>query len=153
LKLVCYHTDHSNARARKEGVEFIVTRRAFRAASYVLVLGALGLLWLPCASAQAEDSSTIKVGGLLFGDLYHVASHHTDAGDGATGAVLRRGYLTFDADSGKDWYGRLRFELNQAGAFETYTFEADVKDQTSMRPGDSGSTSCSWVFRRPRPST
>jgi hypothetical protein len=69
-----------------------------------------------------------QVGGLLFGDVYHVASHHSEAGDGATGAVLRRGYLTFDGRGDRGGFGRLRFELNQSGAFETYTFEADVKD-------------------------
>ncbi|UCH83546.1 MAG: hypothetical protein JSW50_13990 [Candidatus Latescibacterota bacterium] len=68
------------------------------------------------------------MGGLLFGDIYHVVSHHTDAGDGATGFVIRRGYLTFDADVTDSWYGRLRFELNQSGEFETYTFELSFKD-------------------------
>jgi hypothetical protein len=41
---------------------------------------------------------------------------------------LRRGYLTFDADFSKNWFGRLRFELNQSGEFETYTFTASFKD-------------------------
>jgi hypothetical protein len=68
------------------------------------------------------------VGGLLFGDLYHVVSHHTDEGDGATGLVLRRGYFTFDTDFSERWFGRLRFELNQSGTFENYTFDVDFKD-------------------------
>jgi hypothetical protein len=70
----------------------------------------------------------LDVGGLAFGDLYHVPSHHLDEGDGATGLVLRRGYLTFDADLSKKWFGRLRFEVNQSGEFETYDFEIDFKD-------------------------
>lgn len=84
--------------------------------------------WATRISAGTDEEHRFRVGGLMFGDVYHVASHHTDEGDGATGAVLRRGYLTFDADFSKSWYGRLRFELNQAGAFETYTFEAGFKD-------------------------
>jgi hypothetical protein len=77
---------------------------------------------------MAEEQAAVSVGGLLFGDLYHVASHHNDAGDGASGAVLRRGYLTFNADFSDKWFGRLRFELNQSGEFETYEFDAKTKD-------------------------
>jgi hypothetical protein len=82
----------------------------------------------PGEAAEEDEESRLRAGGLLFGDLYHVPSHHTDKGDGATGAVLRRGYLTLDADFSESWYGRLRFELNQAGEFETYTFDASFKD-------------------------
>lgn len=49
-------------------------------------------------------------------------------GDGAAGAWLRRGYLTFNGDFDEEWFGRLRFELNQSGEFETYTFRGQVKD-------------------------
>jgi hypothetical protein len=83
---------------------------------------------MPSAFAQDEKNSTFHVGGLLFGDLYHVASFHTDEGEGATGMVLRRGYLTFDAGFSEDLFGRLRFEVNQSGEFETYTFDIDFKD-------------------------
>jgi hypothetical protein len=76
----------------------------------------------------------LSTGWLLFGDLYHIPSHHLPAGDGATGVVLRRGYLTFDADWNGPWFGRLRFELNQSGEFETYDFEADFKDLYVGRP-------------------
>ena len=64
-----------------------------------------GLFWIPVVSAQEEKDSVFRVGGLLFGDLYHVASFHTDEGEGATGLVLRRGYLTFDADFSKELFG------------------------------------------------
>lgn len=80
------------------------------------------------SGALADDSKSFQVGGLLFGDVYHIASHHSDEGDGATGAVLRRGYLTANFDLNENWYGRARLELNQSGAFETYDFELDVKD-------------------------
>ena len=85
---------------------------------------------LAAASALAETggASWLSVGGLAFGDAYHLPSHHLESGDGATGAVLRRGYLTFDADGGGRWDGRLRLELNQSGAFETYDMELDIKD-------------------------
>jgi len=76
----------------------------------------------------AEGYPDFRAGGLLFGDLYHVPSHHSEAGDGATGLVLRRGYLTFNADFSDDWFGRLRFEVNQSGEFETYNLDAKTKD-------------------------
>ena len=81
-------------------------------------------------AAQADESSeaAFSVGGLMFGDAYHLPSHHLPTGDGASGAVLRRGYLTMDGTYGSSWFGRLRFEANQSGEFETYDFEADVKD-------------------------
>ena len=49
-------------------------------------------------------------------------------GDGATAAVLRRGYLTADTSFENGWFGRLRVEVNQSGDFETCEFEADFKD-------------------------
>ena len=60
-----------------------------------------------------ETTSWLSVGGLAFFDLYHVVSHHTTEGDGATGTVLRRGYLTFDGDYNETLFGRLLFEVNQ----------------------------------------
>ncbi len=92
------------------------------------VLLAACLLGLPAAVTGDDNKPSLSVGGLLFGDLYYVPSHHLEEGDGAAGLVLRRGYLTFDADFSENWFGRLRFELNQAGEFETYTFEASFKD-------------------------
>ena len=84
-----------------------------------------------CCGAPASgagDFPAFDVGGLLFGDLYHVPSHHSSAGDGAMGAVVRRAYLTFNADFSEQWFGRLRFELNQSGEFETYDFDTQAKD-------------------------
>lgn len=80
------------------------------------------------AFGQDHQWPWLSAGGLLFGDVYHLPSHHLESGDGATGLVVRRGYLTLDADFGDRWDGRLRFELNQSGEFETYTLEVDVKD-------------------------
>ena len=96
---------------------------------FVLVI----LLWqLSTPAIAAEEEKTtypdFDVGWLLFGDLYYVASHHTEEGDGAIGGVIRRGYLTFDADFSERMFGRLRFELNQSGEFETYDYEVDFKD-------------------------
>ena len=88
----------------------------------------LALTAMTASSAVAQDYPEFDVGWLLFGDLYHVPSHHLDEGEGATGAVIRRGYLTFNAQFSEAWEGRLRFELNQSGEFETYDFEVDVKD-------------------------
>ena len=86
------------------------------------------LCWSGGGEVRADDDGLLRIGGLLFGDAYHVVSHHTEEGEGATGLVLRRGYLTFDADLSSKWFGRLRFEVNQAGEFETYTFDVDFKD-------------------------
>ncbi|MDG0991119.1 MAG: hypothetical protein P8O15_01250, partial [Luminiphilus sp.] len=44
----------------------------------------------------ANESLDADFGGFFFGDLYHVPSHHTDQGDGASGTVLRRLLLTAD---------------------------------------------------------
>jgi len=95
-----------------------------------MTLAVAGLVLTSAATATAQDDGTgwLSIGGLAFGDLYHVVSHHTEEGEGATGVVLRRGYLTFDGDFGEALFGRLRFEVNQSGEFETYDFEVDFKD-------------------------
>jgi hypothetical protein len=83
-----------------------------------------------CAIVTADEGEgrSFELGGLMFGDLYTIPSHHTPAGDGASGFVLRRGYLTANFTLGEAWYGRARIELNQDGEFESYGFEADFKD-------------------------
>lgn len=86
------------------------------------------LILFACVPAHAQEFPLFEAKGLLFGDIYHIPSHHTDEGEGATGAVLRRGYVTFDTEFNELWTGRLRFELNQSGEFEDYDFEVDVKD-------------------------
>ena len=87
-----------------------------------------GLSWVPCAFAQEKQPSKFHIGGLVFGDSYYVVSHHEGDAEGAFGLVMRRGYLTFDADFSKSLFGRLRFEVNQSGEFETYTFTLNFKD-------------------------
>lgn len=82
----------------------------------------------PAIARPNDESSAFSFGGLAFGDLYHIPNHHLPEGDGATGAVLRRGYLTANAKFNSGWFGRLRVEVNQSGEFETYDFEADFKD-------------------------
>lgn len=95
-----------------------------------MTMAVAGLVLASAATATAQDDGTgwLSIGGLAFGDLYHVVSHHTEEGEGATGAVLRRAYLTFDGDFSDALFGRLRFEANQSGEFETYTFTIDFKD-------------------------
>jgi hypothetical protein len=85
-------------------------------------------LWLPALAADEGDRLSLSTGGLLFGDFYYDPSNHLEAGQGAAGVVVRRGYLTFNAALGEKTFGRLRFELNQSGEFETYTFKTQVKD-------------------------
>ncbi len=69
----------------------------------------------------------LTFGALAFGDVYYVPRYHDPEDVDAAGAVLRRGYLTFDASAGS-WFSRLRFEANQSGEFEDYDLEVDVKD-------------------------
>ena len=91
--------------------------------------GGLVLLLLACAAAGADEpESRIDVGWLAFGDLYSVPAYHDPDGEDATGLVLRRAYLTLDADFATHWFGRLRFEANQAGEFEDYDVDVDFKD-------------------------
>ena len=93
------------------------------------LLGCLLAALCPAASAATGNAGPeFSVGGLLFGDLYYLPSHHSDAGDGAAGLVARRAYLTFNADFSERWFGRLRFESNQSGEFETYSFDTQTKD-------------------------
>jgi hypothetical protein len=93
-----------------------------------LGLALVCLAWLGTANAGEQDEPSLSAGGLLFGDFYAVTSHHSSDGDGASGAVLRRGYLTFNSKFSENSFGRLRFELNQSGEFETYDFEVSFKD-------------------------
>jgi len=90
----------------------------------------LALISLCCiGTVRAHAGGPVfKVGGLAFGDAYHVASHHTEEGGGAAGLVLRRAYLTFNANVSDDWFGRLRFEGNQSGKFEDYDLDGQIKD-------------------------
>lgn len=111
-----------------------MTRDRNLAGRLMLVLVLTG--WTAGArAAPAQDSGAggdadgfdFTVGALAFGDLYYVPRFHNEQGDDAAGAVLRRGYLTFDAASG-EWFSRLRFEANQSGEFEDYDLDVDVKD-------------------------
>ena len=84
---------------------------------------------LPAFAAGAQqEGPSFSIGGLAFGDLYVVPSHHTTDGDESAGAVLRRGYLTGDIDINERWFARIRLEANQTGEFETYDFSVDFKD-------------------------
>jgi hypothetical protein len=93
-----------------------------------VIVGVLAFVLTCSAAWPEENTSPYSVGGLAFGDIYYLGSHHLPDADGAAGAVLRRGYLTANADFDNGWFGRLRIELNQDGEFETYDFEADFKD-------------------------
>jgi hypothetical protein len=91
------------------------------------ILSALCLL-APTPAFANGDFPTWTVGGLLFGDAYHVPSHHLEAADGDTGLVLRRAYLTLNADFSDRFYGRARLEINQAGDFVNDDFDTGLKD-------------------------
>ena len=80
------------------------------------------------AFSQEESNFSYKLKGLVFGDAYYVESHHIPENNDIVGAVMRRAYFTFDTKFAKNWYTRLRFEVNQSGEYQTYDFEVDVKD-------------------------
>ena len=82
----------------------------------------------PVPGFGAEEDPVLSAGFVLFGDLYYVPNHHTEEGDGAAGGVLRRAYLTFNANLPAEWFGRVRFEANQSGDFEDYDIHAEFKD-------------------------
>ncbi len=94
----------------------------------------IALAALLCCLAQsaaadpAPSYPEFDLGGLVFGDAYYVPSHHLPEGDGAAGLVMRRFYLTLDVKFSDRWFGRVRWEQNQSGKFETYTFDGDWKD-------------------------
>lgn len=75
-----------------------------------------------------QKENSFKLGGLLFGDVYHISQHHLEDDIGKTEAVLRRAYLTFDAKIKNKWFARVRTETNQDGSFGVYNFETDIKD-------------------------
>ena len=70
----------------------------------------------------------IEGGAYAFGDAYWVASHHNPESEGITSSWLRRAYVWFDSDFSERFSGRVRWELNQAGDFDDFTFELDFKD-------------------------
>lgn len=92
------------------------------------------LLLLTCSSflgasaVCANEGPDVDFGGFFFGDLYHVPSHHTIEGDGASGAVLRRLLLTADGRFSDEWSGRARLEAYHEGAFENYTMTHRILD-------------------------
>ena len=80
------------------------------------------------ATTSATESPSIDFGGFFFGDLYHIPSHHTDEGDGASGLVLRRFLVTADSKLSDQWSGRARLEAYHEGAFENYEMTHRVLD-------------------------
>jgi hypothetical protein len=111
---------------KKQEKEVVQFRKPKGSLSHMYVVAVL--FFFSEGIAQDAEKRVLRAGGLLFGDMYYIPTHHLEDGQGAMGAVLRRGYLTFDTEFGKRWFGRLRFELNQSGEFETYDFEIDFKD-------------------------
>ncbi len=114
---------------------FLATMNSVRLAC--LLCAMLIVARAPLAAEESDSGSDWSFGGLAFGDLYTIPSHHSESGDGASGAVLRRLYLTLDGEFGEDWFARFRTETNQSGEFETYTFETEFKDlHVGKRIGD-----------------
>ena len=110
----------------------LVRLPAIRAAFALLLVA-----FSPLSAEEARSGIEWSFGGLAFGDIYTIPSHHSEEGEGASGAVLRRMYLTLDVDFNENWFGRFRTETNQSGEFETYSFETEFKDlHVGRRIGD-----------------
>ena len=93
------------------------------------VLACLSCLSFLCASRlSASDMPSVDFGGFFFGDLYHVPSHHTVVGDGASGLVLRRLLVSADAKFSDQWSGKAKLEAYHEGAFENYEMTHRVLD-------------------------
>ena len=93
---------------------------------WLLVLTCFSFIGAPGVCADAGLNADFR--GFFFGDLYHVPSHHTDQGDGASGTVLRRLLLTADTKFGDLWSGRARLEAYHEGAFENYEMTHRILD-------------------------
>ena len=96
-----------------------------------VVLGAAALTMSPTPALGQEavpDYPEIEVDFLAFGDIYWIASHHTEENENLAGARIRRSYLTFDFDFSDRLSARWRYELNQGGEFQDDSFELTVKD-------------------------
>ena len=93
------------------------------------VVACVSCLSFFCASSLAASSNpSVDFGGFFFGDLYHVPSHHTNVGDGASGLVLRRLLVSADAKFSDQWSGKARLEAYHEGAFENYEMTHRVLD-------------------------
>ena len=114
----------TNRRVRQPQVDSVAWWRR----SGVVVVAVLATLAPRSAAATPQDGPGISIKGLAFGDFYGVAAHHSKDGAGSAGAVFRRGYLTTDIAANDRWFGRVRFEANQAGEFEAYSFTVKFKD-------------------------
>jgi hypothetical protein len=80
---------------------------------------------LPAPARGGEDEA-FRLGGLLFGDVYTIPSHHTTAGDGASGAVLRREFESYGLKADfKDLYLARKFSGYEfvIGLSPTLTFD------------------------------
>ncbi|MDA9941572.1 hypothetical protein N9C62_03090 [Luminiphilus sp.] len=84
--------------------------------------------FLGASAVCANKGPDVDFGGFFFGDFYHIPSHHTDEGDGASGAVLRRLLLAADSTFSEKWSGRARFEAYHEGAFENYRMTHRILD-------------------------
>ena len=95
------------------------------AASLPTALSAAGL-----DKTRDSDGELVWIdgGAYAFGDAYWVASHHQPESEGITSLWVRRAYVWFDSDFSQRFSGRVRWELNQAGDFDDFTFELDFKD-------------------------
>ncbi len=79
-----------------------------------LILGTLVML-IFSVSVHAEG----KISGIIFGDYYVVAQHHSDELEGRNGFWIRRIYFTYDNEISEKLKVRLRMEYNQNGDFKT----------------------------------
>jgi hypothetical protein len=86
------------------------------------------LVWSTPAVASPTDYPQVRLGGLVFGDIYQASENHLDSIEGETGGVMRRAYLTANAEFNPQWFARARVEWNQDGDYQNYHISNQVKD-------------------------
>ena len=65
----------------------------------------------------AQDESSGKLSGYMFGDYYYIVKNHNSDLKDQHGFWFRRIYFTYDYKINQNWSTRLRLEMNQEGDF------------------------------------
>lgn len=75
------------------------------------------MVWTNSLFAQVNIGENTEFSGLLFGDYFWMANHHTETVEGSNGFWIRRIYLTLEHDISNSFSTRLRLEMNTEGDF------------------------------------
>jgi hypothetical protein len=106
-----------------------MTRATILAACFVFIAAAASAqdAPAPAPSPAPVPTSSFKISGLVFGDLYYLRSPFTSF-DQQHGLWLRRGFFTYDHTFSPILTTRLRLEVNSNGQMEGGLLTPYVKD-------------------------